>query len=277
MPPIPSFDSPDAGANVAPAVPIVALHSSGAGARQWAPWRSLWPQAASVTTPDLIGYGADETASRAGAVTLDDEARRIADLCAVFEQGVHLVGHSYGGAVALRVALRWPRRVRALSLYEPVLFALLRGHDDAAWRHVTAAGHEIGALARAGALAASAACFVDYWSGRGAWDALPAPRQRAVAERMPKVAAEFDALFADDVGPSACTDLHLPVHLLAGTRSPLPARRVAQRLAALVPGARLSTLHGLGHMGPLEDPPRVADALGFAPECADRADTPTLA
>ena len=269
MPPIRSFDRSDAGADVAPAVPIVALHSSGAGARQWAPWRSLWPQAATVATPDLIGYGADGSVAPTEAVTLDDEARRIADLCAAFEQGVHLVGHSYGGAVALRVALRWPRRVRALSLYEPVLFALLRGHDDAAWHHVTTAGHEIGALARDGALAASAACFVDYWSGPGAWDALPAPRQRAVAERMPKVAAEFGALFADDVAPAAYTDLHVPVHLLAGTRSPQPARRVAQRLAALMPRARLTTLHGLGHMGPLEDAPRVADAFGFVPARAD--------
>ncbi len=274
MTPILPSDRPGADAHATPALPIVALHSSGAGARQWAPWRSLWPQAATVATPELIGYGADGSAAPTDAVTLDDEAQRIADLCAVFEQGVHLVGHSYGGAVALRVALRWPRRVRALSLYEPVLFALLRGHDDAAWHHVTAAGHEIGALARAGAHAASAARFVDYWSGPGAWDALPAPRQRAVAERMPKVAAEFGALFADDVGPRAYTDLPVPVHLLAGTRSPWPARSVAQRLAVLLPGARLTTLHGLGHMGPLEDAPRVADAFGFAPA---RADAPALA
>lgn len=41
---------------------------------------------------------------------------------------MHLIGHSYGGAVSLHVALQRPERVRSLALYEPVLFAPLR--DD---------------------------------------------------------------------------------------------------------------------------------------------------
>jgi pimeloyl-ACP methyl ester carboxylesterase len=251
-----------------PGVPVVALHSSGAGARQWASWRRLWP-ATDVVTPDLIGYADAPGDAPPRAVTLDDEAQRIAGLLDGQRSGVHVVGHSYGGAVALRLALRWPERVRSLWLYEPVLFALLRGDDEPAWHDIVSAGREIGALARSGRLDDSAAMFVDYWSGRGAWAALPAPRRRAVAERMPKVAAEFDALFDDDVAPAAYRGLNVPVHLLAGTRSPRPARRVAQRLDTLLPKVRLGLLHGLGHMGPLADPPRVAAAFGLAPVGAE--------
>jgi pimeloyl-ACP methyl ester carboxylesterase len=36
-----------------------------------------------------------------------------------------LVGHSYGGAIALIAALSQPHRVRALALYEPTLFSLI--------------------------------------------------------------------------------------------------------------------------------------------------------
>jgi pimeloyl-ACP methyl ester carboxylesterase len=252
-----------------PGVPVVALHSSGAGARQWAPWRPLWPAGTAVVMPDLIGYADAPGGAPPRAVTLDDEAQRIAGLVDARRGGVHIVGHSYGGAVALRLALRWPDRVRSLWLYEPVLFALLRGGDEPAWHDIVSAGRAIGALARSGRLDDSGAMFVDYWSGRGTWAALPAARRRAVAERMPKVVAEFDALFDDDVAPTAYRAVNAPVHLLAGTRSPRPARRVAQRLATLLPSVRLQALHGLGHMGPLADPQRVAAAFGLAPVGAE--------
>lgn len=238
---------------------IVALHSSGAGARQWLPWAGLWPAGAAVMTPDLIGYGDD--AAPPGAVTLDDEAARIASLIDTLPAPVLLVGHSYGGAVALRAALARPRRVCGLFLYEPALFALLREADAPAWHDIVCTGRAIGASARAGELGRSAAQFVDYWSGGGSWAALTASRQRAIAARMPQVAAEFDALFGDPMPAAAYRRLQMPVRLLGGTRSPRPARCVLRCLARLLPQARLRLLDGRGHMGPLEDPGGVAAAF----------------
>lgn len=244
---------------------VVALHSSGAGARQWAPWQAMIPSGTTLIAPDLIGYDAANPWAADAAVTLDEEARRIARLIEAFPQGVHLIGHSYGGAVALRVALRWPARVRRLSLYEPVLFALLRDDGDGSdWRAITDVGHEITALARGGDLSASAARFVNYWSGAGAWAALPPHRQRGIADRMPKVSAEFDALFGDLLPPDTYRRLHLPVTLAGGDRSPQPARRVVARLARYLPQVRTHLLPGLGHMGPLEAPSRVAEAFGLS-------------
>ena len=251
---------------------VVALHSSGAGARQWAPWRAWLGPGTTLAAPDLIGYdpGVDWPADR--AVTLDEEAERVARVLEAFPQGVHLVGHSYGGAVALRVALRWPQQVRRLSLYEPVLFGLLRDGDepgdDDAWRAITGVGHQIGALARSGQLEASAVLFVDYWSGVGAWAALPPHRQQAIAARMPKVSAEFDALFDDPMPPEVYRQLRLPVRLAGGDRSPEPARRIVARLARLLPGVQVQRMNGLGHMGPLEAPQRVADAFDLVDRSA---------
>lgn len=251
------------GERLAPPV-VVALHRSGAGPRQWAPWRPWMDADAPWLTPGLIGYDPGAPWTEGERVTLDDEAQRIAQLAAAHPGGVHLVGHSYGGAVALRVALRWPQRVRSLALYEPVLFALLRDDGDGVdWRGITGVGRRIGALARAGRLLDSAALFVDYWSGDGAWDALAPPRRQAVAARMPKVAAEFDALFDDEVGADAYRALRVPVRLAGGERSPRPARRVLQRLARLLPAVQTRLLSGLGHMGPLDSPGRVADALAL--------------
>ena len=248
-----------------PAAPVVVvLHSSGAGPRQWAAWQPWMDADAPWHTPGLIGYDRGAPWTEGERVTLDDEARRIAQLAAAHPGGVHFVGHSYGGAVALRVALRWPHLVRSVAVYEPVLFALLRDDGDGVdWRDITGAGRRVCALAREGRRLDAAALFVDYWSGDGTWDALAPSHRLKVGARMPKVAAEFDALFDDSMGADAYRALRMPVRLVGGERSPRPARRVLQRLAQRLRAVQTLLLPGLGHMGPLESPGRVADAFAL--------------
>lgn len=242
-----------------PAV-LVALHSSGASGRQWQGWRGLLPPGTELRTPDLLGYDGGAWADD-GRLTLDDELQALRASLADVPGGVHLLGHSYGGTVALQFALREPQRVRSLTLYEPVRFALLREDDAGLWREIVTLGRDIGALVRQARLEQAAERFVDYWTRRGSWQALAPQRQRAVAARMPKVSAEFEALFADAMPTAAYRSLRMPVRLLCGSRSPRPALRVAARLAQRVPGATLVRLEGLGHLGPIDDAARVAAQL----------------
>jgi pimeloyl-ACP methyl ester carboxylesterase len=249
-------------ANTTSSRTVVALHSSGAGARQWEPYRSLIDPAWRFVAPDLIGYDGATAWPVGGLTSLDAEARRVAEVMdGIGAVPMHLVGHSYGGSVALQVALRWPRRVASLTLFEPVRFALLRGHDEAAWRDIVAAGRRIGGLALAGRMHESAQAFVDYWSGARAWRRLGPARQDAVARRMPKVQAEFEALFEDAVSPAEYGRLTMPLHLVCGRESPAPARRVAERLVQLHPHARLTRWPGADHMAPLTQVERFARLL----------------
>lgn len=245
-----------------PAVAVMALHCSGSSGRQWEPLRALLPAGIELHAPDLIASGSGQTWPADATVTLDAEARQLVPWLQAHPGGVHLLGHSYGGAVALQLALRWPRHVRSLTLFEPVRFALLHtAADRELWRDITGVGHEICTHARAGRLHESAERFVDYWSGEGTWARMTPSRRDALAPRMTKVSAEFDALFGDGQATTAYARLALPVHVMAGTRSPAPARRVAAVLAGLCPNASLQRLDGLGHMGPLESPQRVAEEL----------------
>jgi pimeloyl-ACP methyl ester carboxylesterase len=177
--------------------------------------------------------------------------------------GAHLFGHSYGAAVALQLALRWPERVRSLTLYEPVRFGVLlqqlvtRDVGDA----ITAVGRRIGLEVLSRSLLEAGRQFVTYWSGESAWDRLSPARQQGVAARMPKVHAEFEAAFADRVPLAAYARLAMPIHLMGGTRSPLPARKVLELLAAKMPDASLALIPGLGHMAPVTDPDQVAGHL----------------
>lgn len=243
--------------------PLWFLHCSGSGPRQWRALLGQLPAGVRSVTPALLGYESSagwHNASR--ALTLADEARALEPLLDAEPDGVHLVGHSYGGAVALELALRRPAQVRSLTLYEPVRFALLRSDDTRDdWRAITAVGRGIVALAGSGEVEAAARVFVDYWSGVGSWEALPPHARKGIQLRMPKVCAEFEALFDDRTPLAACGALRMPLRLLVGGRSPRPAQRVVDRLARLCPHAETVRLPELGHMGPIEQPHRLLPHL----------------
>jgi pimeloyl-ACP methyl ester carboxylesterase len=240
---------------------LICLHSSGSSGRQWAPIAVALSSRFEVITPDLLGYAGTRPWPAGTPASIEDEAVALAPL--LNAGGVHLFGHSYGGAVALQIALRWPERVKSLTLYEPVRFALLFRDPQtaAAGESIVGVGRRIGLEVLSGALETAAARFVDYWSGAGTWQQLAPRSRRVLAGRMRKVQAEFEALFADRVPAVAYAALAMPVHLMGGSRSPLPARQVLDVLAANCRHARRTTLAGLGHMGPVDAPQRILDAF----------------
>jgi pimeloyl-ACP methyl ester carboxylesterase len=246
---------------------MIGLHCSASSGRQWDAYAKLLPSEMHLVAPELLGYSTGDKWDPATPVSLEAEARRLGPLLFSESGGVHLVGHSYGGAVALQMALRWPDRVKTLTLFEPVRFALLLAdHEHEAVGHaIVSVGRRIGWHVLSARLEEAAALFVDYWSGTGAWESLPASRRRAVAERMPKVRAEFEALFADTVPAWSYSALKMPLRLIAGTTSPLPGRKVVDIIARECPQAEVVRLEGVGHMGPISHASLLAPQLAFQP------------
>lgn len=154
-----------------------------------------------------------------------------------------------------------------------VRFALLLAdHDhEAIWRTIVGIGRRIGWHVLSGRLEEAAALFIDCWSGAGAWERLPAARRCGIVRRMPKVRAEFEALFADAVPAGSYHALKMPVRLITGSTSALPARKVADVVARHCPKAELVRLDGMGHMGPISHPSVVASHLAFQPREAQLA------
>jgi pimeloyl-ACP methyl ester carboxylesterase len=77
---------------------------------------------------DRRGFGG--TPPRDGRVDFDADADDLAELLAD-EGRAHLVGHSYGGVVALLAAARRPDVVRSLCVIEPPAFSVVRGNSEA--------------------------------------------------------------------------------------------------------------------------------------------------
>jgi pimeloyl-ACP methyl ester carboxylesterase len=102
--------------------PVVLVHGSvRSGRSAWEEQRPLAERWALVI-PDRPGFGAGPLVER---VDFEVDAALVAELLV---EGVHLVGHSYGGVVSLLAASQRPEAVRSLTVIEPPAFAVARGH-----------------------------------------------------------------------------------------------------------------------------------------------------
>src|SRR5262245_38652463 len=229
------------------------LHSSMSSRNQWRALAEQLRPHYRVITIDLLGYGESPLRRRdTGDYCLTDEARHVEGILArtlLPCEKFHLVGHSFGGVVALSLAQRAPRRIASLTVFEPVAGHLLPPRDPARLEF-----ERLGEAARqdaaAGDAAAGAARFIDYWSHPGAFRAQPETKQRAFAALLPKVLMEFRAVALERRQTSWLRELDAPVCLMQGRSSPSPARRVVSLLAELLPRARRIEF-GAGHMAPV--------------------------
>ena len=235
--------------------PVVLLHSSASSARQWQALVETLRADHDVHALDLFGHGQRAGWAGPAPMRLADEAAAIESLLDALG-GAHVVGHSYGGAVATKIATRRPALVRSLALYEPVLFGLLRA--DAASRRELAAVVAVADAMREsierGDAQDAARRFITLWSGAAAWEALTTDRRAAFATRMPVVLQHFDALFCDPMSAADIARLRMPMLLLEGAMTVRPAQRVADHVHGAVPRAHRVRLAGLPHMGPVTHP-----------------------
>ena len=99
--------------------PALFIHGSGPGVSAWANWRLVMPALSErlrVIAPDMAGFGFSE---RPAGIRYDLDtwvAQAIGLLDALGLEQADVVGNSFGGALALAMAIRHPQRVRRLVL-----------------------------------------------------------------------------------------------------------------------------------------------------------------
>lgn len=224
-------------------VPILCIHGTSGTALLWAPAVAELARLGRVITYDRRGCGRSERPpgyARTSVAEHGEDAAALLD--ALDATPAIVVGRSYGGEVALELALRCPSHVRALVLLEPASPALSPGM--AAWVGRLAA--RLRDTAEAGGVEAVGRAFIGEVAGRAAWDGFPEEIRRAIAANAPAILAEVDGrwLTADR---AALAGIDRPTLLVSAAGSPAPFREADDALAAAMPGARRTLVEG-GHL-----------------------------
>ena len=231
------------------------LHCTLAHGGAWAGVARLLAGRLSMVAPDLLAHGAGPDADRSR--DFHDQATEAA-AAHLPPEPAHLIGHSFGATLALRLALEAPERVLSLIVIEPVLFCAATGPGRAAHDAHFAA---LPAAMASGDRAAAARVFLDIWGAEG-FDDLPAPQQDYITDRIWIPQATEPALIDDRANMlSRLPDLPVPTLLLEGAQSPPVIAEINTRLATDLPNARRTLLDGASHMAPITHPGPVADAI----------------
>jgi pimeloyl-ACP methyl ester carboxylesterase len=161
-------------------------------------WSALMRELAGthrVLAPDLIGYGRSGRWPQGRAWEADADVRVMAAMVERAEAPVHIVGHSYGAAMALEAARVLGEGVRGLTLIEPVAFHLLKaGGAEAELKVVADVARRTNAAVAAGDRRGAAAAYMGFWLGRLRWWLAPKKLKSPVIETVNKVAMEFAAI-----------------------------------------------------------------------------------
>jgi pimeloyl-ACP methyl ester carboxylesterase len=210
-----------------------------------------------VLALDLPGYGEARLPDEEHAPHLDV----IETLDQLGIEQAALVGNSFGGAVALRVAAVAPERVsRLVIVSSPWEGVDVSPQLAAAWEAESSALEE-------GDVDAATAAVVDAWTLPDAPEQLRAEiaemQARAFATQLagPEPREGADPLEDD---PALLRTLDMPVLVLVGEHDMPDFHLAAEAFLQELPDARRETVPGAGHLAPLEQPDEFRElVLGF--------------
>ena len=248
------------------------------GASRASAWRGVMDRLADrfhTIAIDVTGFGGTDLWNHDRALTLDDEVGAveavITSVHGCTDAPVHLAGHSYGGAVALRLVVMRKAPLASLTLIEPAPYPILAeaGENEL---HDEAASINFGFIEAVGAGRSEAAfeSYIDYYTdGPGAWVAFNGKVRARILQTAPSVANALAAVHADRTNRADLAALDFPARLIHGALTSRPHARLCEILAETIPGAALSVVENAGHMLTITHPGAVATLIA---ELTDHGD-----
>ena len=242
--------------------PVVLLHSSGSSHHQWRGLIDSLSDRYRVIAPDFHGHGDTPLPGEIKDLSITDDVYIIQAIAGLVGEPFHLVGHSYGGAIALQAAREMKNLLLSLTLVEPAAFFLLRrSGETAAWREIFSIAVHIIQLVERGKAESGAEQFISYWWGPEAWGAMAEERRQAVIECLPGIGAIFGGLLHESTPVEDYGQVEASTLLLRGARTTLAASRVTELLEQVLPNKNLVEIEDAGHMAPVTHSAQVNEAI----------------
>ena len=205
------------------------------------------------------GYGASAPTTPPASVGQHaDDCRALMRRCGI--ERAHLVGHSFGGAVALQLALDSPAMVHSLTLLEPAILAVPAAQTFANDVEPVVARYQAGEKAAAVDAFMRLVCGADY---RAFVDAT-------IPDAMDTAFRDADSLFVLDLPAISqwsftredARQITQPVLAVVGERSAPLFTEIHDLVLEWMPQARPFRLSGATHLLQVANPNGLADAFG---------------
>jgi pimeloyl-ACP methyl ester carboxylesterase len=223
---------------------VLLLHAGIGDRRMWQPQiEALAAAGHRPIAPDLPGFG-DEPLTPGTVDYLELAARSLDGAAAI-------VGCSFGARIALELAVARPELVERLAL-------LGIGLAPWSWSNAAQAGfaEEEAALGRRD-LAAAAAQQARMWLADGAEPAVrdltEAMAIRSYEQQLP-LEGQVEAVWPEPPAAERLGEVAVETLVIVGSEDVEDIRAMSERVAAGIPGARLATIEGAGHLPSLERP-----------------------
>ena len=243
---------------------VMLVHSSVSGARQWRRLMDDLKAEFHVRAVNLFGYG--KTAPWPGETlqTLDDQARLVEAALPANAEEICLIGHSFGGSVAMKAAAQLSGRVIRLVLLETNPFYLLKQAGRAeAFAEAMELRNFIKKFGVLGEWSIAAEKFADYWGGAGSWQAMSPERRSAFADALKPNFFEWDAVMNETTPVERWAHL-LPTATLvvSDPNTVRPIREITELLRQSCPMWTYKEIAAGGHMAPLTLPDLINPIVG---------------
>jgi pimeloyl-ACP methyl ester carboxylesterase len=226
---------------------VVLVPGSCSTGAAWRPIISQWENGFRCVTTSLLGYGG--TAERRTALDADisHEAEMLEAVIRRASCPVHLVGHSFGGLVALAVALRNRVKLLSLAIIEAPAAGLLRSLGEhqhyRAFREMT---DSYFAAFHAGEEAAIGS-MIDFYGGAGAFAAWPQRVRSYAVETTAVNILDWAVAYGFQPTSASLAKIEVPTLVLRGGASHPAVQRANELLGHCMQKASVVTLAGAAH------------------------------
>lgn len=226
------------------------MHCTLSSARSMAPMALALDDIFTTTAFDLPGHGSSAKWDFNG-----DLQDRVTEIAETFIDGpVHLIGHSFGATVALRLIAKIPERIKSIVLFEPVFVeAALQNQPELRAPYLMQTRAFQQAMAESDKEQATIE-FLKMWGDGAPWDVIPPHIRQSMIEKIDVVDAGTPSLHQDRhglLGSSGIQTYTGPAMLVRGGKSISIMQHVHAALCDMVPQAEDHEIADAGHMVPL--------------------------